>query len=289
MIIIFNMEIVVKKIRSKNYENSSHIGKSINNHKCNPILNKSGQYYAIIDGHFYPRHVPLFQNRSLNFSCLNQGKTKKILLWNNFFHQKDWWLTLGAKTPFSRQFCPVTNCELLADKSRINESDLILLHVHKKVDDYDQLQKRLVKKERWVYVQFESPAIEGEYGNTPNIFSFTSTYRIDSDFPDYYQTAGCEKIDTVMRWEKNDHFNPFHDYSAGKLHFAAAVISRCNAPSKRDEYIQELKKYIAVDVFGRCGNPCPNKFTISGHAGDCKDIIGDEYRFCFSFENSICQ
>ena len=49
-----------------------------------------------------------------------------------------------------------------------------------------------------------------------------------------------------------------------------------------------MQKYMHVDLFGRCGKKCPDKFK-DGRMGDCKLIIGTEYKFYLAFENSICK
>ena len=49
-----------------------------------------------------------------------------------------------------------------------------------------------------------------------------------------------------------------------------------------------MQKYMSVDLFGKCGRPCPSKFK-DGRDGDCKMILGTEYKFYLSFENSLCK
>lgn len=39
----------------------------------------------------------------------------------------------------------------------------------------------------------------------------------------------------------------------------AWVVSHCPTHSRREDYVEELKKHIDVDVYGKCGQPCPNK------------------------------
>ena len=63
------------------------------------------------------------------------------------------------------------------------------------------------------------------------------------------------------------------------------IISNCrfrSVPSEREKYIEELKKYISIDVYGKCGKPCPAKV-------DCKIFISNEYKFYLAFEKSICK
>ena len=72
------------------------------------------------------------------------------------------------------------------------------------------------------------------------------------------------------------------------------VISNCDDKSKRLDYIRKIQKYINVDIFGQnsCRTKlCPRKVKIN-HAfindTDCKEIIANEYKFFFAFENSLC-
>ena len=45
---------------------------------------------------------------------------------------------------------------------------------------------------------------------------------------------------------------------------------------------------MSVDVFGRCGKPCPDKDD-NGIKGGCKQIISKKYKFYLSYENSFCK
>ena len=92
-----------------------------------------------------------------------------------------------------------------------------------------------------------------------------------------------------MNWEYNADFNEDMDFHKNKTEFAAAVISNCGARSRRLEYIKQMQNYVNIDVFGKCGKQCPtvSKYDIK-IKGDCKKIIGTDYKFYFAFENSIC-
>ena len=59
------------------------------------------------------------------------------------------------------------------------------------------------------------------------------------------------------------------------------VISNCE--QQRQNYIDELPKYIEVHVYGDCGTcECP-----SGDA--CFDMLKGSYRFYLTFENCVCK
>lgn len=61
-----------------------------------------------------------------------------------------------------------------------------------------------------------------------------------------------------------------------------ALISNCNAQNERLTYINELRKYVSVEVHGTCGTPCPANV-------DCREYAGNKYKFFFAFENSNCK
>lgn len=249
--------------------------------KCNPIVNrdaKLGVDYFQIDGQVYPKSLPLYLNYSLNFTCLNENEQlKTILLWNGFFDSASFAYGLGKRQPFADNTCPVVNCEITNDKARLNESHLVLVHMR---SSYDKIPIVRNVDQRWVFFLFESPVHSGDYTPLNGVFNFTSTYRLDSDFPrltgDYQQFV----------WKENVNFNPMLDFTQNKSNFttaaAAAIISNCNAQNKRLDYIQELGKYVRVDVYGQCGRSCP-----SGE--DCRKTISNRYWFFLSFENSICR
>ena len=114
------------------------------------------------------------------------------------------------------------------------------------------------------------------------MFNQTSTYKMDSDYPYFYEAW------SNMYWQPNDTFDDKHDFYATKLKFATTLISNCLGPViKRMEYINEMKKYVQVDVYGKCGQTCPTKNPSKDDG--CKDIVARDYKFYLAFENSICK
>lgn len=66
-----------------------------------------------------------------------------------------------------------------------------------------------------------------------------------------------------------------------KTKTAAWFVSNCNdSPSNRQELVKQLQKFIKVDIYGKCGLPCPKR------PKQCVNL--DHYWFYFSFENSLC-
>jgi hypothetical protein len=132
----------------------SNSSKASDNHeqestgKCKPIYSKNKQYTVKLEGISYPQYVPIYFNKSINFKCLNQSSvTKKILLWNTFFGSQDYSYGLGKLQPFIKNNCPVTNCELMNDRARVGESDLVIVHMR---DSITNLPTSRPPNQRWV-------------------------------------------------------------------------------------------------------------------------------------------
>jgi hypothetical protein len=251
---------------------------------CNPFIktNKSGR--IIIDGESYPKTNLLHQSNEINFECLNSNKKiKTILLWTPFLGDFAYFYGLGERKPFVENNCPVSNCELTSDKERINESDFIVFHM---ADKISSLPSHRSVNQRWIFMLYESPVNSKRITEHYHIhFNMTSTYKIDSHFPGFYA------VRSLIKWKStksSEFYNENTDYLNEKVNFAVAIISNCNDESKRLEYINELQSSITVDIFGKCGNPCPSKFIKTDEPGKCKEIVAEEYKFYLAFENSIC-
>jgi hypothetical protein len=246
---------------------------------CYPFLQISSQYIVLINGIKYPRSVPLYLNKSIDFECLKRNKhVYKILFWT-----KPSWLNdanLGISKPFIDQNCPVTNCEITSDIKKLYQSELVITHMRDKIRKFPKYRHA---NQRWLFMLYESPVHSDFYGKYNGFYNMTSTYKIDSDFSDFYESTSS------FEWKFNDNFNEGYNFIQNKFGFAAAVISNCYDNSQRLEFINELQKYIPVTIFGKCGkSPCPTHFK-NGTKAECKQIIGLEYLFYFAFENSICK
>ena len=71
----------------------------------------------------------------------------------------------------------------------------------------------------------------GDFSKYNGFYNYTSTYRIDSDFPQFYQG------DQGFVWRENKDFNENLNFSQEKFGLAAAVISNCDASSRKKNLI----------------------------------------------------
>lgn len=116
-------------------------------------------------------------------------------------------------------------------------------------------------------------------------FNWTYTYRRDSDF---WEPWGVIKqarplnqdAETLIHEAKVN-----HTMTNKKKYAIAWFVSNCNSKSGREKYINELRKYIQVDIYGKCGQlSCGHQMSEK-----CWKHVEDKYYFYFSGENSLCK
>jgi hypothetical protein len=194
--------------------------------------------------------------------------------------------------------CPFlsNHCDITSDFNRFSEADAIVYHMHDGVEK-DIANKKRKPNQRFVFALWESPARLPDLQSYRQFFNWTMTYRWKSDIltsyysgnayihtsSEYYQLMLRENItkNLNLKLEKFDHRPSDEILSKKKLGLAAALISNCGGTSKRLEFINELKRYIPVTIYGGCGETCPTHMN-------CRQHIADNYYFILSFENSLC-
>ena len=79
------------------------------------------------------------------------------------------------------------------------------------------------------------------------------------------------------------HSSPIN-FAAGKSKMVVWFVSNCNSMSNRNEYVNRLRLFINVDVYGGCGNlKCPRSTE-----DDCRKMAERDYKFYLSLENALC-
>lgn len=211
---------------------------------CSPFNFHSNQFLVKLDNNeIYPKYIPLFQNKTINFECLNRNSKKKLILfWNKWFNDPSYEYGIGFSKPFEANNCPVTNCEITTDKKRLQESNIIVFHMR---ESLYKLPKYRRPDQRWIFLLYESPKHSSNFIKYDNLFNLTATYSSKSNFVSYYYT------NSLLEWGFNKNFNANKDFSRGKTKFAAAIISNCKDKSKRLDLIKQLNQYIPVKVYGK--------------------------------------
>ena len=201
---------------------------------------------------------------------------KTILLWNSFYENPDFYFGFGQQ-PFIANKCPVHNCETIRDKNRLNTSDAVLFH-GPRIEEFERMPTYRPPGQIYILFQTEphyypSVAYLPEYGN---LFNYTMASKRDADAFIAYGWVLPSRYGKKTR--KNVVVNP-----QSKPKQVVWIVSHCETHSHREWYVQELAKYINVDVYGSCG-------PLSCPIGDpCLDRFEMEYKFYLALENSYCQ
>ena len=118
----------------------------------------------------------------------------------------------------------------------------------------------------------------------PGFFNLTSTFRNDSDFPTPY--LYFKRKNTTINSNNNNNNDEITVKLSKRKKLMVWFVSHCETDSKREKYIEELSKYIKVDIYGKCGRQeaCGER-----HTSNCVNVSMNEYKFYFAGENTICR
>ena len=77
--------------------------------------------------------------------------------------------------------------------------------------------------------------------------------------------------------------NEFFVFFKKKIGFAVQFVSNCHSSSKREAYVRELRRFIPIDIYGKCGEfKCPKE-----KGWQCYKEAESKYKFYLAFENSV--
>ncbi|KAH9364483.1 hypothetical protein HPB48_017773 [Haemaphysalis longicornis] len=153
-------------------------------------------------------------------------------------------------------------------------SDAVVFH-GPEVRFYDSPKWRAARQ-KWVFWSQEPPP---PVGSLKRVFNWTMTYRSDSDIWNPYGIIAERKTKQSYQYQQT------WKIWRRKSRMAAWAVSRCEARSRREDYVKQLRKYVRVNVYGKCGQlKCPR-----ANSTRCYEMFEEKYFFYLSFENSICR
>jgi alpha-1,3-fucosyltransferase len=168
-------------------------------------------------------------------------------------------------------------CFATSNKLYINHSSAVVfdawMNLYKEIPLALKLVHPDIRPEQWwIYYNRESTQRSKKWDLSlyDPVFNWTMTYKLDSDIVYRYS------IPIPGRYE--DGYNSSVNYLQGRNKTAVAFISNCYIP--RLDFIEDLREYIDVDIFGKCGEHC--------HGTECWSVITN-YKFYLAFENSLCK
>jgi len=256
--------------------------------------------------HFAPQLSAIQEDEEQNM--------KYILFFNPFWKHRDYKFGFGSDG-FRRFNCPQPNCFTTDNRTLLGDDPshfdaVVFSGMHFRLD---QPAKQFIDswrrphRQRFVYYQMESPDYDWNTYDAKaynNFFNWTMTYRHDSDILRLYGwfqkkdevRVAPQILRDVSEWPKQYQprapiqITPELQRLAKRPKKVAWIVSHCNVSSKREMYVEQLQKYVDVDIFGACSD---NNQTCDdpqkGHLGtdNCTLAIGRDYKFYLSLENAF--
>ena len=180
--------------------------------------------------------------------------------------------------------CEYSNCVMSFNRSDLASSDAVIFNF---VFGHISLKSLKQTGQVWIWLQHERPtcvhrsAAPEFRSDSKGMFNWTITY---SKHADIYLPYG------IMKQKRNTAFKrDYRKIAREKPRDALWVSSHCQTEGKREMYINILKKYINVDVFGDCGKAWNCGRRCDHDLDNCFDILNTTYKFYLAFENELCQ
>ena len=179
--------------------------------------------------------------------------------------------------------CPQTKCFLS------NSADIVgIRHVNADAILFDitslhyatQLSK--LSNQIWILNLMESPLNTPNMSNLNRLINWTASYRMDSTV---YTPYNEYRIHKVGRRETDPNKDDMEKIVMSKTKLVAWFVTNCGSKNGRLNYVQELQRYIPVDIYGLCGPlTCDRRYE-----SYCLEKLKKQYKFYLSFENSNCK
>ena len=175
-------------------------------------------------------------------------------------------------------------------RSKFNESDAIIFHAFHQGAEQDAEGRHFIPipkdrnpRQKYIFMTKESPYYTSIYFThdfpMKDTYNLTMTYHKDSDIQMPY--GYIKKIHTSQQLtNKESLWNT--NYSANRTKQVLWFVSHSHAPSGRDDYVEELGRFIKVDIFGKA----VKKPVVKGAP---TEKLYKSYKFFLSFENAICK
>ncbi|UYV70620.1 FUT3 [Cordylochernes scorpioides] len=210
----------------------------------------------------------LLSSKSRRTSVLASPPTPQtVLLWTPFFGKTDY------IPPLTSQGCPELPCTFTSNRSALASSSAVIFHL-RDTQPADLPTSRPSRSQVWVALHHESPHYTPRILTSLNgLINWTATYRRDSDIYLNPRLAQRQQPVTLPPRRLN------------KTRLVAWFVSNCDTPSRREAYVNTLRRTVSVDIYGSCGE----KQCLPKMSRECLEKVSQEYYFYLSFENSICQ
>lgn len=176
---------------------------------------------------------------------------------------------------FNFNQCKFSNCELSKRGGVLSLHEAIVFF-------YRGIGNKPPRKrsgQLWIAWTAESPANERTLPQLWNgLFDWSITYSNKSEV----------QHQRILSKRQKSFYRNYSEVFRKKTKLVSWVVSNCKTQSLRQKYVKELKKYIPVDIFGRCVKSNKNVCSKINRT-DCHIKLSNTYKFYLGFENSLCK
>ncbi len=216
---------------------------------------------------------------------------KTILLTNILRSNLEQQLQMGCSV-FHTCNCSERRCQLTQDKTKFGMADAVVFDgygggFNNRAPARKFINRRVRSDKIFVFHNMEAPIrhsgqIKDFYHH--DFFNLTMTYRQDSNIRVPYWRLS-KRTETKLSSGIN-----LHEVRK-KSRTAVWFISHCERyGSQRWTYVEQLRKYIDVDIYGDCGNfSCPRNFSDYNMELNCFRDVSKTYYFYLALENAFCK
>lgn len=175
---------------------------------------------------------------------------------------------------------PWMKCKYLAEHPDALEKSHAVVFAASEINSLSDFPSEKPQRQKWVFYDYEMPyKWTGQQKDMEvwKFFDFISTPLLDADMPYSPLHYSC--------WPVVDWNSTGKDHTQGKEGKVLVITDKCQTNSKREQYLDELRKYIHVDVAGKCGHlaACSDpKDKI------CIEELLSKYKFYLAFEDELC-
>jgi alpha-1,3-fucosyltransferase len=244
---------------------------------------------------------------------IHRKNLKAVQLLTEYFIYTNWSLGELGEAPF--RGCPEKRCYAFKPftflQTPLERSDAVMVHGPNLFYMPDRKKYKRSRKQLWVYVSMESQkrsmcSSHYKVEELDDWFNVTATFKPDSEVVLNYRPFQSWRKLPLNQFYMNAYKSFFKDKPNNSSFYRDAILSRaksntnrskafwyvsnCLTRSRREDYVNELIKYMDIDIFGKCTNfpniksdPCQKNNT-----DECYVDLFRSYKFYLAFENSLC-
>ncbi len=213
----------------------------------------------------------------------------KILYWTKFFRYPS-----GYESFYSSYSPCEWNCHFTTNRSKLDESHLLVFNARDLFDNHTDMPPTRKPHHIWMLHNTEPPWFTFlKLKDFNGVFNWTSFVRFDSDVPTFYGKAipkyNIDKNKTTtsrtsgetmdLNIEQDQSIQPFKK----RTKMVTWMASNCITKNSREFYVRELKRYLEVDRYGKCG-----ELYCTKNKKKCAKNL-QKYKYYLAFENANCR